>query len=268
MSIITNKIGTLEILTAEGIDAPHCFTTRFGGVSTGIWKSMNIGPSRGDDIRNVIENYRILGNVLGFIPEDVVIARQTHSDIVRKVGSADRGAGLLREKLPEECDALITNTPGVTLMVSTADCTPILFHDPVTGAVGAAHAGWRGTASAIVAKTVESLCAEFGCRPENIRAAIGPNIGPCCFETDADVPGAMLEGFGEEAGQFIRQSGEKYYVNLKEINALILRRAGVTHIDISTDCTKCQPHRFWSHRITGLNRGSQGAIISCKEELT
>jgi len=268
MSIITNKIGTLEILTAEGIDAPHCFTTRFGGVSTGIWESMNIGPSRGDDIRNVIENYRILGNVLGFIPEDVVIARQTHSDIVRKVGSADRGAGLLREKLPEECDALITNTPGVTLMVSTADCTPMLFHDPVTGAVGAAHAGWRGTAAGIVAKTVESLCAEFGCRPENIRAAIGPNIGPCCFETDADVPGAMLEAFGEEAGQFIRQSGEKYYVNLKEINALILRRAGVTHIDISTDCTKCQPHRFWSHRITGLNRGSQGAIISCKEELT
>lgn len=263
--VITKKQGTLEYLTAEGIDAPHCFTTRFGGVSDGIWASMNIGPSRGDDLQKVIENYRILGDVLGFVPEDVVIARQTHSDIVRKVGSADRGTGLFREKFPEECDALITDEPYVVLMVSTADCTPILFHDPVTGAVGAAHAGWRGTASAIGAKTVGAMCREFGCKAENICAAIGPNIGPCCFETDADVPDAMLAAFGEDVRQFIRRSGEKYYVNLKEINALALRRAGVCRIDVSQDCTKCQPQRFWSHRITGLNRGSQGAIIACKE---
>ncbi len=266
MAIETIKVGTLEYLTAEGITAPHCFTTRFGGVSQGIWESMNIGPSRGDDPEKVVENYRILGDALGFVPEDVVIARQTHSDIVRTVDSRHRGAGLFREKLPE-CDALITIEPHVTLMVSTADCTPILFHDPVTGAVGAAHAGWRGTASAIGAKTVEAMVREFGSRPEDIRAAIGPNIGQCCFETDADVPNAMVEAFGEEVRQFIRQTGNKYYVNLKEINALILRRAGVRHIDVSRDCTKCQPHRFWSHRITGLNRGSQGALISCKEEL-
>lgn len=264
MSVISNKTGTLEYLTAEGIHAPHCFTTRFGGVSGGIWESMNIGPSRGDALPNVVENYRILGNVLGFVPEDVVIARQTHSDIVRRVGRDDRGAGLLRDKLPE-CDGLITNEPGVALMVSTADCTPILLWDPVTGAVGAAHAGWRGTASAIGAKTVQAMCREYGCRPEDIRAAIGPNIGFCCFETDADVPSAMVTAFGSEVNAFIRKSGEKYYVNLKEINALILRRAGVRHIDISCDCTKCQPHRFWSHRITGLSRGSQGAIIACKE---
>ena len=265
MAIETIKVGTLEYLTAEGITAPHCFTTRLGGVSTGIWESMNIGPSRGDDIQNVLENYRILGDVLGFSPEDVVIARQTHSDIVRRVDKSHRGAGLIREKLPE-CDALITNEPGVALMVSTADCTPILFHDPVTGAVGAAHAGWRGTASAIGPKTVQAMCREFGSKPENIRAAIGPNIGQCCFETDSDVPDAMVEAFGPEVREFIRQTGDKYYVNLKEINALILRRAGVGSIDISRDCTKCQPTRFWSHRITGLDRGSQGAISLCKEE--
>lgn len=264
MSIQTIKLGSLEYLTAEGITAPHCFTTRYGGVSTGIWESMNIGSSRGDDPANVVENYRILGEQLGFIPEDVVIARQTHSDIVLRVGAKHRGAGLLKEKLPE-CDALITNEPHVVLKVSTADCTPILFHDPVTGAVGAAHAGWRGTASAIGAKTVEAMVREFGCRAEDIRAAIGPNIGYCCFETDADVPEAMIAAFGDEIRQFIRPAGAKYYVNLKEINALALRRAGVRHIDISLDCTKCQPARFWSHRITGLNRGSQGAIIACKE---
>lgn len=265
MSIESVKLGKLEYLTAQGIEAPHCFTTRFGGVSQGIWESMNIGPSRGDDLENVLENYRILGNVLGFQPEDVVIARQTHSDIVLRVDARHRGAGLIREKLPE-CDALITNDPHVVLMVSTADCTPILFHDPVTGAVGAAHAGWRGTASAIGAKTVEAMCREFGANPQDIRAAIGPNIGMCCFETDADVPNAMMEAFGPEAEAYILKQGDKYFLDLKQINALILRRAGLRHIEISTDCTKCQPNRFWSHRITGLQRGSQGAIIQCKEE--
>ena len=137
--------------------------------------------------------------------------------------------------------------------------------DPVTGAVGAAHAGWRGTAADIGGKTVETLCREFGCKPENIRAAIGPNIGPCHFQTDSDVPEAMVEAFGPEAEAYIRQDGNKYYVNLKEINALGLRRAGVRHIEISVACTMCQPDRFWSHRFTGGDRGSQGAIILCKE---
>jgi YfiH family protein len=153
----------------------------------------------------------------------------------------------------------------VALMIFTADCTPLLFHDPVTGTVGAAHAGWRGTASAIGAKTVAAMVENFGCKPENIRAAIGPNIGGCCFETDADVPDAMIASFGSEVEQFIRKSGEKYYVNLKEINALILRRAGVRHIEISDACTACEHHRFWSHRVTRGQRGSQGAIIVCKE---
>jgi YfiH family protein len=264
MSVITQKIGQLEYLTAQGIGTPHCFTTRFGGVSTGHLASLNLGTGRGDDKENVIENYRRVGLVLGFAPEDVVMARQTHSDIVRKVTRADRGAGLMTQPLPE-CDALVTNEAGVALFVSTADCTPILLHDPVTGAVGAAHAGWRGTASAIGAKTVEAMAAHFGAKPENIHAAIGPNVGFCHFETDADVPNAMREAFGAEVEAFIRPQGDKYYVNLKEINALILRRAGVRHIEISDACTMCQPDRFWSHRVTRGLRGAQGGIILCGE---
>ena len=264
MSIISNKVGSLEYLTAEGISAPHCFTTRLGGVSTGIFDSLNLGLNRGDDPENVVENYRRIGEVLGFAPEDVVNARQTHSDTVVKVGRADRGNLTVVGASPE-CDALVTNESGVALYVSTADCTPILLHDPVTGAVGAAHAGWRGTASAIGGKTVEAMVREFGCDPANIRAAIGPNVGICHFETDADVPNAMREAFGEEVEPFIRTVGSKYYVDLKEINALILRRAGVRHIEISCDCTMCQPHRFWSHRVTQGQRGAQGAIILRKE---
>lgn len=264
MSIITKKHGTLEILTAEGITAPHCFTTRLGGVSTGILASMNIAIKLDETEENVTRNFEILGSALGFGIDDLVLTRQIHSDIVRVVSRADCN-GCFHRNYPE-CDALVTNDPGVALTVFTADCTPLLFHDPVTGAVGAAHAGWRGTAAAIGAKTVEAMVREFGCDPANIRAAIGPNVSFCHFETDADVLDAMLAAYGEEVRPFIRRSGEKYYVDLKAINALSLRRCGVTHIEISDACTMCQSHRFWSHRITGPNRGSQGAIIVCKEE--
>ena len=264
MAIIAQKQGTLEYLTAEGISVPHCFTTRLGGVSTGTLASMNIGQSRGDKLENVAENYRILGKAMGFDPMKLVLTKQIHSDIVRVVDRSEWGLHLV-PGATAQCDALVTNDPGTALAIFTADCTPILLHDPITGAVGAAHAGWRGTAADIAGKTVRTMCFSFGCDPKHIRAAIGPNLGQCCFETDADVPDALVAAFGEEVNPFIRLVGNKFYVNLKEINALVLRRAGVTHIECSTDCTMCQPHRFWSHRITGGERGSQGAIIVCKE---
>ena len=262
--VITQKKGNLEYLTAEGISAPHCFTTRLGGVSEGYLRSLNLGMSRGDNPENVRKNYAILGEALGFDPQKAVLSRQVHSNIVLPVGEQNWGAGLYAQPLPD-CDGLVTNTPGTALVVFTADCTPILLWDPATGAVGAAHAGWRGTASGIAAKTVEAMGARFGSRPEDIRAAIGPNIGACHFETGADVPRALLEAFGPDMNAFIRPRGEKYYVDLKAVNAWVLRRAGVNKIDISGDCTVCQSHRFWSHRVTQGRRGSQGAVIVCGE---
>ena len=264
MSITTVKKDTLEYLVSEEISAPHCFTTRFGGVSMGYLDSLNIGIHRGDLWDNVLKNYAILGDALGYDLNKLVLSHQTHTDIVLRVGQEQAGAGLFAPELPE-CDALITNEPGIGLAIFTADCTPILLHDPVTGAVGAVHAGWRGTAASITGKTVAAMSREFGCDPADIRAAIGPNIGFCCFETDADVPNAMVDAFGQDARPFIKANGDKYYVNLKEINALVLRCSGVRHIEISTDCTVCQSHRFWSHRVTKGLRGSQGAIIVCGE---
>lgn len=261
--LITQQKDKLEYLTAPGIAAKHCFTTRLGGVSEGYLDSLNIGIHRGDTAQNVEKNYEILASALGFDPGKLILTRQTHSSIVRAVTEKDTGS-IFREDIPE-CDALITNTPGLALVVFTADCTPILFYDPITGAVGAAHAGWRGTAADIAGKTVKAMVAAFGCKAENIRCAIGPNIGPCCFETDAEVPEAMVAALGDEARAHIRQVGQKYYVNLKEINALFLRRAGVCHMDISEDCTRCDSPRFWSHRLTGSLRGSQGGIIVCPE---
>ncbi len=263
MSLQTINKGKLEYLTARGIGVPHCFTTRHGGVSVGALASLNIALKEGEAMENVEKNIHILADALEFDTGKLVLTRQTHSDIVRVVTSAD-ARGLCHRDYPE-CDALVTNEPGVGLMVFTADCTPILFYDPVTGAVGAAHAGWRGTAQAIGAKVVAAMAEHFGARPEDIRCAIGPNIGFCHFETDADVPDAMRAAFGEEAGKWIEQRGEKFFLDLKQINALALRRAGVRHIEISGDCTMCRPDRFWSHRVTRGDRGSQGAIIVCKE---
>ena len=263
----TIKHGALEYITAENIQARHCFTTRFGGVSEGYLASLNLGIHRGDKPENVRRNYEILGEALGFDIHDLVFTRQTHTDIVRVVNEENRGEGLFCEVEPE-CDALVTNTPGVALAAFTADCTPILLHDPVTGAVGAVHAGWRGTVADIAGKTVRAMRENFGARPENIRAAIGPNIGVCCFETHEDVPNAVRAVLGDAAEDFIVPAGEKFRVDLKGVNAALLRRAGVKHIEISCDCTACSPDRFWSHRRVGNDRGSLAAIIVREGERT
>ena len=259
--MVTNKkIGTLEYLAADNIAAPHGFTTRLGGVSDGHLGQLNLGIHRGDDPENVLKNYEILGKAIGFTPKDAVLSHQTHTDIVLPVTESHKGSGLFGPELPE-CDGLVTNTPGMALVVFTADCTPILLHDPVTGAVGAVHAGWRGTAAGIAQKTVQAMHLHYGCDPANICAAIGPNIKQCCFETDEDVPQAILQSLGEAAKPHITQNGNKYHLDLTAINAAFLRRAGVCNIEAAPQCTRCNPERFWSARVHGNDRGSQGAVI-------
>ncbi len=259
------QIGSLQYLRTPEIPVPHCFTTRLGGVSTGYLASLNLGIHRGDDPENVRKNYDILGKALGFDSRNLVLSTQTHSTIILEVGEKEKGAGLYGPEMPE-CDGLITSTPGIALMVFTADCTPILLWDSATGAVGAVHAGWRGTAGNIAGKAVAAMTKAFGTDPKNLHAAIGPNIGSCCFETDADVPEALLAAYGSEINPYIRREGEKYFPDLKKINALALQNAGVTAIDLSTDCTVCNPELYWSHRVVGKQRGSQGALILCQGE--
>ena len=265
MSVITNKVGKLEYLTAEGITVPHCFTTRHGGVSEGYLSSLNLGIHRGDNPENVVKNYEILGEAMGFDVHDLVFTRQTHTDIVRVVDAGNRGEGLFREVEPE-CDALVTDTPGVTLAAFTADCTPILLHDPVTGAVGAVHAGWRGTVADIAGNAVRAMCVHFGARPEDIRAAIGPSIGACCFETGPEVPEAVENWLGADAGAFIRSKADtagKFLVDLLGANAARLLQLGVPkeNISISDECTMCKSEKYWSHRATKGLRGTQASLI-------
>ncbi len=261
MAFTTHHSDPLEYLCAEGLRGTvHCFTTRLGGVSEGALASLNLGIHRGDKPENVLENYRILGNAVGFSPEDLVFTHQTHTALVRSVGSKARGEGLFRP-VPGDYDGLTTNVPGVGLVVFTADCTPVLLYDPVRQAIGAVHAGWRGTAAGIAANAVRQMQERYGSATADLRAAIGPCIGPCCFETNEDVPRAMLDALGTAAQTAISPRGDKYDVNLKELNRLWLLRCGVTQIETCPACTRCENERFWSHRHTGDARGSQAAII-------
>lgn len=250
----------LVLETSPLLTASHGFTTRIGGVSAAPMDSLNIGFGRGDESANVIENYNRLGRAVGFDPDRAILTRQIHGDTIRRVTAVDV-FGI--EAPRQNCDALITDLPGTALVIFTADCIPVLFHDPVTGAVGAAHCGWRGTALGLAAKTIRAMCKAYGCDAANIRAAIGPGISTCCFETDADVPEAMRAALGEAAEPYLHPEGEKWHVDLKAINAHWLRSAGVREIDISDSCTACDPTLFWSHRRMGAARGSQGAVIVC-----
>ena len=257
---------SLEYLTADSLSGSvHCFSTRFGGVSEGVLSSLNLGTHRSDRPENVWENYRILGAAVGFTPEQTVFTKQEHTDTILRVGSSDCGTGLLREQ-SVVCDGIITDDPGVALCCFGADCTPILLYDPVRKAAGAVHSGWRGTAMGIAAKAVAAMVREFGCNPADLRAAIGPCIGLCCFEVGAEVPQAMRAALGADAEPFLEPHGEKYHVDLKGLNQLWLEQSGLSVIDVCPDCTRCQPERFWSHRAAGNARGSQTGMIMLRKE--
>ena len=259
-----NRKGTLLFMTASNIDTVHAFTTRFGGVSRGIYDALNLGYKEGDAPDNVRHNYVILGQALGIDPDGLVFSRQVHEDTIRVACGDDRRAPYA--PIPYEADGLITTETDLPLIIFSADCTPILLQDPVRGAVGAVHAGWRGTAMNIAGAAVKKLCGEFGCRPENIRAAIGPCISACCFETDRDVRDAIEHVLGAEASSYAVPRYGKYMADLKGVNALLLKRAGLRqdNIEISHECTSCHSDKYWSHRVTKGKRGSQAAVIMLK----
>lgn len=255
-----NSITYLRSQALEGV--AHGFSTRLGGVSPAPWDSLNLGVGRGDTMENVQENYRRFCAVLGMDDRRAVLSKQIHEDVVRHVTEEDAGKGLYRDRDYSSVDGMVTNVPHLPLVVFSADCNVILLYDPVGRAIGACHAGWRGTALGIAKKTAQEMVQLFGCEARNIRAAIGPAIGQCCFETDEDVPTALREALGEEVAPYITWNGTKYHIDLKAVNALWLRKAGVERIDICDHCTACRPDLYWSHRKMGNARGAQIAMIA------
>lgn len=264
----TQTKNDITYLTSDALTGVcHGFSTRPGGVSPAPWDSLNLGVGRGDALENVRENYRRFCAALGADEGRVVLSKQIHEDVVRHVTEADAGKGLWRDRDYPSVDAMVTDVPGLPLVVFSADCNVILLHDPVRRAIGACHAGWRGTALGIAGKTVREMVRLFGCHPGDIRAAIGPAIGQCCFETDDDVPQALRTALGAAVEPFITWNGRKYHIDLKAINALWLTQEGVSAVDVCGHCTACHPELYWSHRKQGNARGSQIAMIALEETL-
>lgn len=255
----------LPLLRAAAIPAPfaHGFSTRLGGVSAPPFDALNLGGKWGDDALVVGENRRRFLRAAG-VGAPLYVARQVHGAAVARVRAGDDPAALARV----EADALVTDAAGVTLGVFVADCIPALIADPRTGAFAAIHAGWRGTVAGVARAAVTALGREFGARPVDLRAALGPAIGPCCFEVGAEVEGAVRAALGDAADGVIRPSPrgtpDKAHIDLKAANCLILERAGVdpTAIESGPECTHCDRARFFSFRRDGSATGQLMAVIS------
>lgn len=259
---------TFPSLCVDGVK--HGFSTRLGGVSEGIFSSMNLSFSRGDDEEAVLKNYKIICCALGVDYKKCVLSKQTHTTNIRIVSADDIGKGIVKERDFDNVDGLITNIPGVTLVTQYADCVGLLFYDPIKRVIAASHAGWRGTVGEIGRKTVEKMQEHFGSDPRNILAAVAPSIGKCCFEVDKPVYDEFVKLQNIDLEKIIEcKEGGKYNIDLWECNRQILINAGILPQNISvTDlCTKCHPDVFFSHRATGGKRGNLAAFI-CLDEVS
>lgn len=250
--------------------SPHAFATRRDGVSVQEHtKSLNLAFGRGDADEIVLENLAIFAKSVGFDPQSVVSHPQIHSDKIITVTAQNFGEGYLIREGIEGCDGYITRERGVTLGIKTADCVPILFEAEKEGeiiAVGATHAGWRGTVADIAGKCIERLCSEFGANASGIRAAIGPCIHACCYEVSSDVYGAVRDNLGGAiAEKFVVPSDKdgKYFCDLAGINRELILNRGVPaeNIEIIDECTCCNPEKYFSHRYSNGQRGTMLNVI-------
>lgn len=226
----------------------------------------------GDDPDNVIDNRRRIAEKLEWSYDTFTCAEQVHGNHVHVVTRGDAGKGREDRSSALQCtDALVTNEPDILLVMYFADCVPLYFYDPVTRSMGLAHAGWKGTVSEIAIKTVEQMSKSFGARPENIKGAIGPSIGRCCYEVDESVlqhVRPLLESTNGinnsvEGKNIIqqRQSTNRALLDLKHLNRDLMIKAGIlpSNIEITSWCTSCRSDIFFSHR---KEKGLTGRMMS------
>jgi YfiH family protein len=248
------------LLTSPVIPAPfrHGFTTRAGGVSAPPFDSLNLGMKWGDGRENVLENRRRLLGASG--ASALYLARQVHGAQVVQVRPGDDPAIVAGE----EADAVCSDAPGLAVGVYVADCVPLVLADPRTGAYAAVHAGWRGTVAGVVEATVAALARSYGTRREELRVALGPAIGPCCFEVGPEVAAAFAAALPGAAGVVVEQTGRKPHVDLRQALRLQLLGAGVAAvgIDAGGPCTMCDPAgRFYSYRRDATHTGQHVGFI-------
>lgn len=254
------EINGLDIYMSELLckrEIIHGFTGRKGGVSKGEYESLSMSPRRGDDPSSVRKNEKILCEKMGLTYSRLTSTRQEHTDEIAVIDEENVGIGI-NSPWDKGVDAIITLLPDTPLLAYAADCVPILMYAPSIGAIAAIHSGWKGTWMQIARKAAEKIIS-MGAESRDIIAVIGPAIGQCCYEVSSEV--ALL--FPKECR--IAKENDKYMLDLKKANEMMLRELGVEKIDISSPCTKCRNDIFFSHRGQGGKSGTLGAVIERRE---
>ncbi len=268
-----NQYKDMEYLTfpllEESNVVHHLFSTRKGGVSKGIYSTMNLSYQRGDEPSAVDENFRRIAEVFDSTPDHIVCASQTHSTNIRIITEADCGKGVRKEKDYDEIDGLITNVPGIILCTSHADCVPIYLVDKRNKAIGLGHAGWRGTVGRISDKLLQEMNTHYGTEPEDVLAAIGPSICQDCYEVGDDVASEIHKCFPWRWRNLLAEGPieGKYQLNLWEANRMTLLSAGIIeeNITVTDICTYCNKDYLFSHRATNGKRGNMGAFLELRK---
>lgn len=238
-------------------DVTQAVTTRHGGSSPAPFDALNLSAHVGDDPARVRANLDHLHRALDLDAGATVDAQQAQADRVAIVTRAARGTRLAG------VDALITNEPDIPLLLRFADCVPILFYDPAQHAIGLAHAGWRGSVGKVATKTVAAMRAAYGTQPQDLRACIGPSIGPCCYQIGADVRARVAQAFPASAELLIPHNGSVHF-DLWAANARQLRALGVGAVEVAAICTADHTHDFYSWRRERAHTGRFGAIIALR----
>lgn len=258
-------LAALHLTALEGLGGVSAlFTGRLGGSSPRWEGGLNWSHSVGDQPEHVRENRRRTLALLGLSVGQAVMAGLVHGDRVVAVTGEERPTQPGDVALVEQCDALITDRAGLALIVTAADCVPVYLYDPGRRVVGVAHAGWRGTVTGIAGKTARAMAERYGCQPGEIHAAVGPSIGPCCYEVDDAVATPLREYYGADADALLlpgKRPG-RYQLDLWEANQQDLRRAGVGAVIIAGACTACGVDRLFSHRAEAGAAGRGAAVIA------
>ncbi len=268
-----NRYKQIEYLTFPLLEKAgmvrHLFSTRIGGVSQGIYASMNLSYFRGDKKEAVDENFRRIAEIFDTTPDKIVCSKQTHTTNVRLVTGRDCGKGVVRPLDYDNVDGLITNEPGILLCTSYADCVPLYFVDTRNRAIGLGHSGWRGTVNRMGEVVLKAMKNAYGTKPEDVLAAIGPSICQDCYEVGQEVADSFKENFSKDWESFLKdgKSAGKYQLNLWEANRRILLNAGIpeNHIAVTDLCTCCNSDYLFSHRASQGKRGNLAAFMELRK---
>lgn len=252
--IITHiKNGNLEYLQFKKLNElgiKNAITLRHGGVSKGIYSSLNFRFNSHDDKENIIKNYEIIAKELKLKDNKIYKAKQNHTNNILVLTNENKDDYYLLKESKDVYDAYITNTKDIPLLITTADCCAIILYDPVKKVIANLHSGWRGTINRIVVKVVNKMVNDFGCNPKNIYAFFGPSIRKCCFSSEDEAFKKKFTDIWKNEDDYIEyeENSKRFHIDLIYLITSDLKKLGIKNIDIANICTACNSDDFYSYR--------------------